>query len=247
MRFLYVVLFFSFFSCTSSDDVLNIACASNMEPVIDSIAEIYSKETGIECEVISGASGTLSTQIEAGSNFEVFISADEQFPERIHQLGLSGKPRKFVKGDLIMVILIDNDSNLSIEWLLNLPDVRKIGIADPEVSPFGKETKDFLTDLHQWDRLQDKFVYGESIEQVNAYINAEAVDVAFTSKSFKIQSGLKDKCKEIGGYPRPQVVHHVVALHQNGAPTERSQNFINFLYSQSSSKILQYFGYSLTN
>lgn len=245
MRFSSIFLVCLILSCAPENNTLKIACAANIQSAVDSIAEVYKMHTGQDYEVIAGASGTIATQIENGAPYNMFISADKKYSDRLWELKLADQPEQLVDGSLVMVVLVELDSFVPIESVLNDEKVHKIGIADTEVAPFGKATKKFLIELGLWDAIQEKLVYAESVSQLNNYIKSETVDVAFTSNSFVVESDDRFECFTVGSVLAPGVRHYVSGVYENKSCPPQAKRFVNFMQSDTSSKILEYFGYTV--
>src|SRR5262245_25763725 len=66
-----------------------VAAAANLNVVLTGIADRFRRETGVRVELVFGASGTLTRQIQEGAPFELFLAADEDFPRRLSAAGLT--------------------------------------------------------------------------------------------------------------------------------------------------------------
>ena len=58
-----------------------IAAAANLNFALTEVAEQFARAAGNRVELVFGASGTLTRQIQDGAPFEMFLAADEEFPE----------------------------------------------------------------------------------------------------------------------------------------------------------------------
>src|ERR1700728_3023501 len=68
---------------------LHIAAAADLEPVLPPILEQFQQTTGIHAEATYQASAMLTTQIQNGAPFDLFLSADLSFPKRLIDDGLA--------------------------------------------------------------------------------------------------------------------------------------------------------------
>jgi len=68
---------------------ITIAAASNLKYAMDNIALEFTKETGIIVKPIFGASGKLTQQILSGAPYDMFLSADIEFPTKLTQSGFT--------------------------------------------------------------------------------------------------------------------------------------------------------------
>ena len=61
---------------------LRVAAAADLEPVLPPILDQFQKETGIHAEATFQASAALTTQIQNGAPFDLFLSADLSYPKK---------------------------------------------------------------------------------------------------------------------------------------------------------------------
>ena len=66
-----------------------VAAAANLNFALTEIAAQFDRERGERVEVVFGASGALARQIQEGAPFELFLAADEDFPNRLTKAGLT--------------------------------------------------------------------------------------------------------------------------------------------------------------
>jgi molybdate transport system substrate-binding protein len=184
MKARFIILFaLLLFTVTSFAQMLKVAVAANLQGVIKVLGKDFEDKTGIKIEPVAGSSGNLSTQIKNGAPYDVFLSADMTFPEKLYKEGFSSKaPEVYAFGSLV----ICSTSDIGFEnWERTLMSARikKIAIANPAIAPYGKAAKEALKQKGVWDDIQPKTVQGESIAQVNTYITTGVVDVGFTTQS----------------------------------------------------------------
>ncbi|MBK8506693.1 MAG: molybdate ABC transporter substrate-binding protein [Saprospiraceae bacterium] len=169
---------------------LVIASAANVQFVMDEIVSEFTQRTGINCDVIISSSGKLTAQIIEGAPFDVFISADLAYPQKIADADLAVKdPVVYAHGKLVLWSMRD-DVKLILKDL-GRSSTRYIALANPEVAPYGRAAKEVLEYYTLYDDVQKKLVYGESIAQVNQFVISEAVDAGFTAKSVVLSPQLK--------------------------------------------------------
>ena len=121
-----------------------IAAAANLNVALPEIAEQFARQTGTRVELEFGASGTLTRQIRDGAPFEMFLAADEEFPNRLTKEGMTKDPGVvYAVGRL--AIFAPTGSPLTVDERLNgLAKLAKAGgvtrfaIANPEVAPYGR-------------------------------------------------------------------------------------------------------------
>ncbi len=101
---------FLFLAPLTAQAPLRVAAAADLEPVLPPILEEFQRATGIHAEATYQASAMLTTQIENGAPFDVFLSADLSYPKRLIDDGLadaagsadSTTPITYAKGTLVL-------------------------------------------------------------------------------------------------------------------------------------------------
>ena len=68
---------------------LRVAAAADLAPVLPPILQEFQQATGIHAEATFQASAMLTSQIENGAPFDVFMSADLSYPKRLLDAGLA--------------------------------------------------------------------------------------------------------------------------------------------------------------
>lgn len=224
---------------------LRIAVAANAQFVAQKIADAFKAKTGIETELIIGASGKFTAQIEQGAPFDIFLSADMKYPEELYSKGFTaGKPVVYAYGQLV---LWSRDKKLKVKSIASLtnPQYHKIAVANPQLAPYGQAAIQALNKLKLADRLKDKIVYGESIAQVNQYLLSGAADAAFTAKAIVLDPSQQNTGTWI---PVPQNLYNTIAqgfviLKTSNENLEKAKKFSTFLSGSLSKKILKTYGY----
>lgn len=183
LLFLFLIL-----SVTIQAQPLRVAVAANAQFVIRSLQADFKKTTGIEIEVIIGSSGKLTTQIKNGAPYDLFLSADMDFPEALYKEGFGiNRPKVYALGSLIVC----STANFEIKnWqgLLTTGKVNKIAVANPILAPYGKAAEQAIRYYGLWNKVNSKIVLGESISQVNTYISTGVVSLGFTTEALIYES-----------------------------------------------------------
>lgn len=187
MKKLFPFLFLML-SLTAQGQTLRIAVAANAQFVMKALQADFKKKTGIETQMIAGSSGKLTAQIKNGAPYDIFLSADMDFPKTLYNEGFGiSQPKVYALGSLIVCSTSDFDLK---NWrsLLTTNKVNKIAIANPALAPYGKAARQALSHYGLWDKINTKMVLGESISQVNTYIAAGVVSLGFTTEALIYES-----------------------------------------------------------
>lgn len=168
---------------------LRIAAAADLEPVLPPILAQFQQATGIHVEATYQASAMLTTEIENGAPFDLFLSADLSYPKRLIADGLadaagsadSTTPITYAKGTLVLWAL--NDSRLpppSLD-LLRSPALQRLAIANPDRAPYGRAAVAALQSLGLYDTLKPRIVTAENIAQAAQFADSANAEVGLIS------------------------------------------------------------------
>jgi molybdate transport system substrate-binding protein len=227
---------------------ITAAVAANAQPAMEEMRVDFKKATGADVKAVYGSSGKLTTQIKNGAPFDIFISADMEFPDSLAKWGYAaGKPRPYAYGKLVLWTTRAIDPALG-PAALSGPGIGKIALADPLRAPYGRESVKALKKAGVYDAVKDKFVYGESIGQVNQYILLGAVDIGFTAKSVVVAADMQGKGKwaEVdSSLYDPIAQGAVVCKYGSENNPTLSAKFLEYLYSPPARAIFAKYGYKL--
>lgn len=148
-----------------------VAAAANLTGALTAIAEQFARETGTRVEVVFGASGVLARQIQEGAPFEMFLAADEEFPNRLTAAGLT-RDAGVVYAVGRLALFAPTGSPLTVDArlqglarLLKSGQLTRFAIANPEVAPYGKAAEAVLRKRGLWEAIRSRLVLGDSITQ----------------------------------------------------------------------------------
>ena len=230
-----------------SPNSVRIACAANIRPAIAEINLLFTNQTGLKTELVSGSSGKLAAQIQHGAPYDIFISADLHFPQFLVKEGYAEGPlESYAFGALILWVRGESAQGNLGERLKEL-QVERIAIANPAIAPYGKAALQAIQAAGVYPFVKDKLVFGESIGQVNQYIQTQSVDAALTSQSFS------DQIRTAGSFqllvdPKlysPIEQSAVLLTHKEKDNRINARLFLSFLNSKSAKEVLQAYGYQI--
>ena len=175
-----------------------VAAAADLRFALDQIAADFQKRhSNIAVRVSYGSSGNLFTQIDNGAPFDLFLSADIDFPRKLIEQKKAVADSLFSYAIGRVVVWVPNDSpidveKLGIKALLN-PSVRKIAIANPEHAPYGHAAVAAMKKLGVYDKVSDKLVLGENIAQAAQFVESGAADIGLIALSLAVSPKMKSE------------------------------------------------------
>lgn len=227
---------------------LTVAVAANVQYTFEELKAEFQKETGINIKQVIGSSGKFTTQIENGAPFDIFLSADMDYPQTLKKEGLTyNDPKIYAYGTLVLWTMTDVDLSKGIEVVTD-PAIGKIAIASPHTAPYGRQAVNALKHSQLYNQVSKKLVYGESIAQTNQFITLKAADLGFTAKSIVLAPNMKDQGQwiEIEKEAYEPIAQGVVILkHAQKENLEDAQKFFDFLFSDAAGEVFKKYGYVL--
>lgn len=184
-RILAPCLSFAMALPAAAQDRITVAAASDLHGVLDRIVDAYKGgHPGKRIDVVYGSSGSLTTQIEQGAPFDVFFSADSDFPERLVRNGkAAGAPVQYAEGRIVLWSASIDLKGVTVRQLTQ-PRFARIAIANPAHAPYGKRSEQALRSAGIWDAVQSKIVMGENIAQTAQFVRTGNAQVGFVAESF---------------------------------------------------------------
>lgn len=171
---------------------VTVAVAASFLPVAETLAQSFTAETGHDVALVHGATGRLTTQIERGAPFDVFLAADVERPAHLHQAGLTVEPPKpYALGLLALVRRPGADTDgQDISEILT--QARWIAVADPAVAPYGRAALEALQRLlpNGLPETPSSIAYGENAGQVLAFVSTGNAPVGVVALAQARASGL---------------------------------------------------------
>lgn len=179
---------------------LRIAAAANLSDVLPAIIEGYKTDKGIpnqDIEVTFASSGKLYAQIIAGAPYDVFLSANQDFPAKLVDEKLANDsatdtkahtPFTYTQGQLSLYSVTKSLEGISAATLMDglMSDATtKITIANPELAPYGASAQAYLQTQNVYDTLnaQKRLIQAENIGQAFQYAHTGSVDYGFVAQS----------------------------------------------------------------
>jgi molybdate transport system substrate-binding protein len=228
---------------------LRVAAASDLQAALPAIAAQFEKETGHHLALTFGSSGNFSAQIQNGAPFDVFMSADIEYPKRLEQAGLAepGSLYEYATGRLVLWTRrdsgIDPRGGLKV---LAAAGVRRIAIANPAHAPYGRAAVAAIRHEGLYDRVQSKFVLGENISQTAQFAQSGNADVGVIALALALSPALMDAGTfvEIGAEAYPPIQQAAVVIASSKQKTLAGQ-FVATLKQAPAKAVLRSYGFAV--
>jgi molybdate transport system substrate-binding protein len=247
-RLLVVALAFSGFRSIAADTV-SVAAAANLAYVLAPLNAAFARtEPGTTVTTQIGASGGLVAQISNGAPYDVFLSADLDFPKELIAAG-SADPASLVTFAYGKLVLWTTQPSLeldSIEKAVRDGRVHKIAVANPKTAPYGRAAEEVLAHLKLVDDATPKMIFGENITQTAQFVSSGNAELGFVALSLVMAPNLKDKGRWIlvpDTYYEPLAQGGI--LTKRGGSNPAARRYLNFLQRPEARAVFASFGYRL--
>lgn len=235
----------------SEPRVVSVAAAADLKFAFDEVlTEFGKKNPDITVKATYGSSGNFFAQLSNRAPFDIYLSADIDYPRKLIELGHAAQASEFQYAVGQIVIWVPNASPIDVEKLeihsVTVPEVRKLAIANPKHAPYGRAAEAALQKLGVYEQVKDRLVFGENIAQTAQFVDNGAADMGIIALSLAMAPALRDKGRywlmPIDSYP---------TLEQGGVilnwakDREATESLRTFLIGDPGRSILKRYGFML--
>jgi molybdate transport system substrate-binding protein len=214
------------------------------------IASWTSAKIGVVVEPTYGSSGNFLAQIKEGAPFDVFFSADAEYPRELEKAGLAPSGSTQLYGIGQIVVWARSDSALDVESrgleALTDPSVKTVAIANPEHAPYGRAAVAAMKTAGVYDIVQPKLVLGENVSQAAQFVESGNADVGVFALSLAVAPALKVKGRyvvvPIESYPR---LEQGAVILDAALDPSAARAFVDFVLGPDGRAVLDRYGFLL--
>jgi molybdate transport system substrate-binding protein len=221
-----------------------VSAAADLYPVLEELAPLLEKETGLTLKTNIGSTGQLTEQIAAGARVDVFLAASTSAIDQLRQKDLlvPGSDRVYARGRLVMWTRSGDRVGVKTVQDLVGAQVSRISIANPDHAPYGRAAREALQSAGLWDQLQPKLVPAENVRQAFQFAESGNTDVGLVALSLVVFAG--------GRYALvPEELHEPIdqalAIIAGSTHQSEAKQFIAYLTGEKGREILLRYGFVL--
>jgi len=222
---------------------IHVAVASNFSQVAQMLAASFAEGTGHEVVLIPGSTGKHYAQIRNGAPFDIFLAADVHHPKMLEEdrMAVTASRFTYAKGRLVLWSPIEGYVERRGE-VLEFGDYRHLGMANPDLAPYGYAAREVLESLGLWEKLQDRMVRGENIGQAFQFVASGSAELGFVALSQVTEPGNRMGAGSYWEVPQElytPIEQQAVLLKDKRA----SREFLDFVKSDEARAIIRQHGY----
>jgi molybdate transport system substrate-binding protein len=226
---------------------IRVAAAADLRFALSELAVNYEQQSGTKVNVTYGSSGNFFAQIRNGAPFDLFFSADLDYPRKLEAAGLAeaGTLYEYALGRIVIWTRRDAPIDVATQgWnALLSPSVQKIAIANPALAPYGRAAVAALEKAGILEKVKSKFVYGENISQAAQFVQFGNAQAGIVGLSLALSPAMKGgKRWEIPADMHPAIEQGVILL--NSARNKaQARAFMEFVKGAEARATFERFGF----
>jgi molybdate transport system substrate-binding protein len=235
-----LLLFLSLASGLSvAQTTLTAAAAADLSSLEPDLASSFGKNNpAIQVRFVSQSSASLAQGIENGAPYDLFLSANAGFVDRLSSFGKlqPASVRPYAVGRLG---LMWRDGKTHPFSDLAGAAVRFCALPNPKLAPYGVAAQQALEHEHLWIAVQPKVVYGENVRQALQLLDSGNADAVITADSLLVGRSAQ---------VLPAEWHHPILQKAGIVSTtkhpEAARRFLEFLVSPAGQVVFARYGFS---
>ena len=228
---------------------LRVAAASDLQFAMPALAAQFEKDTGRTLSVTFGSSGNFFTQLQNGAPFDVFLSADVNYPRQLETAGLvdKGSVRIYATGRIVLWARTGRTLDVA-RGLSVLADsaVGRVAIANPAHAPYGRAAVAALEHAGVYGAVRSKLVFGENVSQTAQFAQTGNADAAVVALSLALAPAMKEQGRY---YDIPQdfypPIEQGAAVMRSSGQKALADRFVAFLAQPAAVAILESYGFGV--
>jgi molybdate transport system substrate-binding protein len=234
----------------AADREINVAAAADLSSALQEVAADYEKRAGVAVKLSFGASGALTQQIQNGAPFDIFFSADMDYPRQLIAGGQAEGATLYRYAIGRLVLWVPRDSPLDVEHkgmdVLLDPFVTKISIGNPLHAPYGRAAVAALNHYNLYEKISDRLVLGENISQAAQFVESGNAQVGLVALAHAIAPSMQGKGKYwiVPAEAYPPLDQGVVVI-SHSAHIQDATAFLEYVKSAEAAAVLRRYGFSL--
>ena len=230
---------------------ITIAAAADLTFAFKDLTAQFQQQTGNSVKLSYGSSGNFFSQIQSGAPYDLFFSADVDYPKKLEAAGLTeaGTLYEYATGKL--VLWVPTASTLDLKRglaVLTDASIRKIAIANPQHAPYGRAAVAAMQHAGIYDQVKTKLVLGENISQAAQFVESGNADIGVLALSLAVAPAMKEKGRyvEVPAEDYPAIIQAAVIL-KSSHDKETAQAFLKFIKAPASLALMSQYGFTVPN
>lgn len=175
--------------------VLTVAVAASMRHAFEEIAAAFeARHPGTAVRASYGSSGGFYAQLLQKAPFDLFLSADREYPRQLVADGHAESDFPYARGRLVLWAPKDANLDVADRGMEALADrrVANVSIANPELAPYGRAAVQAMKGHGLEEALEEKLVRAENVGQAAQFVQSGAAQIGLFAYSLTFVEGMRD-------------------------------------------------------
>ncbi len=229
---------------------VRVAAAADLNVVLDEVVErLARRQPSIRVETTYGSSGTMHAQLRQRAPYDVYLSADVEYPRDLIARGIGSERDLFTYAIGRIVVWVPRGSTLAIEreGLSALAGASRIAMANPRHAPYGRAAEAALRNAGIWSRVRGNVVLGENVAQAAQFVQSGAADAGIVARSLAMAPAMRGAGRflEIPEHTHPRLTQGGLILPW-AVSREATVRFRDYLLSDEGRQLLASHGFDLS-
>ena len=229
---------------------LMVFAAASLTDALNEVGGIYERQSKVDLVFNFAGSNVLAQQIRASSRAGVFVSADEEWMNRVERAGhIEAGTRRSLLSNTLAVIAHpraswEMDNGIDLCRL----DFRFLALGDPEAVPAGRYAKQWLQNLScdgrtLWETVSERVSPAPDVRAVLGQVEAIAGVIGIVYRTDYLVARDRAKLLHAVSVEDGPPIRYVVARLQQGTHAEVAKLFFEFLHSNVARAIFEKHGF----
>jgi len=185
--------------------------------------------------------------LQNGAPFDVFLSANLDYPKKLETAGLVAPNSYYEFGRGSIVLMVPYDSKLDLSEGLHIlltPAVKKIAIANPAHAPYGQAAVAAIKSAGIYDWAAPHLVTGENVSEAASFVLSGAAEVGIVAKSLALAPAAAKRVRftDIPAKDYPPLLQAMVVL-KSSKDQSAALRFESYMRGAEAAKILKQYGF----
>jgi molybdate transport system substrate-binding protein len=244
--FIYHAILLGSLSALLHARTVNIAAASDLKFCLDLLVADF--RTGHPADTILvtyGSSGKTFTQLQQGAPFDLYFSADIEYPRKLVEAGLTaGEPRLYAVGRIVLWSDGEDASRLTLQELA-ADRFSKIAIANPLHAPYGKRAEEALKNAGLYPLVARRLVFGENIAQTAQFVQSGNAPIGILALSVVKSPACAGKPYSLIPADLHQPLEQALVIMKRAKDNTLAKDYVDFLFTKKARTIFARYGFTL--
>jgi molybdate transport system substrate-binding protein len=228
---------------------LTVAAAADLRFAFRDVAARFQQQGTDQLRISYGSSGNFFSQIKNGAPYDLFFSADVQYPQKLATAGLiePGTIHEYAAGKIVIWVPAASKLDLSrgLDVLVD-PGVHKIAIANPEHAPYGRAAVAALQHDAIYDKVKGKVVMGEDVSQTAQFVQSGNADAGILALSLALAPPMRERGRFVIIPPNshPPIIQAACVIRAT-RHLEMAKRFLEFMKRPATVATMEKYGFVL--